>query len=61
MEPTHGSPALVSRARCPLCGSFLVALIDPGARETLGCVEPSCIVTDDPTLWLPTDWLPSHE
>lgn len=45
-------PDLVSRTRCPLCGSFLVALLDPGARETLGCPNPACLVTDDPTDWL---------
>jgi hypothetical protein len=43
---------LVSRAHCPLCGSFLVAQLDPGAGETLGCPDPHCPVTDDPMDWL---------
>jgi len=42
----------VSRARCPICQSFLVALLDPSARETLGCPNPSCVVLDDPSDWL---------
>lgn len=49
------SPALGqlrSSARCPLCASFLVPLFDPYARETLGCPNPACRVTDDPSSWL---------
>ncbi len=51
VEQAQVVPA-VSRARCPLCGSFLVPVLDFGARETLGCPEPSCRVTDDPSDWL---------
>ncbi|HLB61242.1 MAG TPA: hypothetical protein VJN50_00650 [Actinomycetota bacterium] len=52
MDPTSLSALPASRARCPLCGSFLVALWDPGARETLGCPNPVCHVDDDPSDWL---------